>query len=261
MRITHRLLVLPVLLVLVIAGQAAAQSGDPDPQRGGRLYVENCAVCHGVDGQGRIGASLDAFPGIQPGAAMREAIRTGIPGTVMPGWAEELGGPLSLAEIDDIVAYLIGALSGTEALEPLPTYQPPVLPALPDIPGDPSQGAVVYQENCQACHGEHGEGRFGWPLAKAWPGTDPAAFIRTVVSQGIEGTAMPAWERANGGPLSVQQITDVAAYLLTLRPTSGIPPAGTPQEGPLNMTVSLVALAGLALLLLIVALVYYRQAG
>ncbi len=52
-----------VILSIVVVGGATAQGGTGDPKRGGELYVENCAMCHGIDGQGRIGASLDSFPG------------------------------------------------------------------------------------------------------------------------------------------------------------------------------------------------------
>lgn len=50
--------IVELILLLIPLAIAGAQSGDSDFQQGCELYVENCAVWHGVDGQGRIGASL-----------------------------------------------------------------------------------------------------------------------------------------------------------------------------------------------------------
>ncbi|MCJ7513813.1 MAG: hypothetical protein MUO23_12700, partial [Anaerolineales bacterium] len=49
---------LGLLMVMGTAVSVRAQSR-ADPEAGGELYVAYCAVCHGIDGQGRIGASLD----------------------------------------------------------------------------------------------------------------------------------------------------------------------------------------------------------
>jgi len=247
------------LLFLIASVQVALAQDGGDPQRGGQLYVENCAVCHGVDGQGRIGASLEAFPGIDAGAAMEAIISSGVPGSVMPAWAQVNGGPLSEQDIGDIAAYVLGAFGGTQPIAPLPSYEAPTIPALPDVDGDPSAGAVVFQANCVMCHGDQGQGRFGLALAKAWPVTDPPTYIRQVASQGIDGSTMPAWSQANGGPLTDEQIADVAAFILTLEP----PTAPTPIPefvGPMGSTPTLLLLAGMAAVVIVVLIVYFRRA-
>src|SRR4030067_883728 len=170
--------------LLAIVGVASAQEGDPT--RGGELFVANCAVCHGVDGQGRIGASLSNFPGIDPGPAVLNTITRGIEGSVMPAWGQDFGGPLSDQDIADIATYVLSAFQGTEPITPLPTCPPPEIEPLPNIAGDPSLGAVVYQENCAMCHGAQGQGRIGLALARSWPGTHPEVYIYGVVSDGID---------------------------------------------------------------------------
>lgn len=249
-----------VLLLTVLVGWSTAQAqAEGDPARGGELYVENCAVCHGVDGQGRVGARLEAFSGIDPSAVITTTIARGIEGTVMPAWGEQYGGPLSEQDINDIASYILAAFEGTEPIEPLPEYQPPLIEPLPDIEGDPSSGAVVYQQNCRPCHGESGEGRFGKPLATSWAGTRPDLFIRNVVSEGISGTIMPTWAQVNGGPLTEDEIADVAAYVLTLSGPSSVP-VPTTQPGPIGTNTVLLVVAGLVILGIIIGVAYYRQA-
>lgn len=66
---------------------------------------------------------------------------------------------------------------------------------------------VLYAENCAACHGH--EGRGGAAIALADPVyqaiADDAA-IRRVISNGVQGTAMPAFAESAGGMLTGPQI-------------------------------------------------------
>jgi mono/diheme cytochrome c family protein len=258
MRFAHRW-ILGVVLLAATVGTAQAQ-GQGDPERGGQLYVENCAMCHGVDGQGRVGARLENFPGIQIEATLRETISQGVRGSVMPAWGQTYGGPLSEQDIADIVSYISGAFGGTEPLAPLPTYVAPAIPRLPDVQGDPSAGAVVYQAECRACHGEDGQGRFGLPLAKQWSGNDPQTYIRQVVTQGISGTIMPAWGTEAGGPLSDEQIANVAAYVLSLAPAVTSPTPAPAAPGPIGLNTGLLILGVAALLAIGALVIYYRRA-
>jgi mono/diheme cytochrome c family protein len=253
------LLALAVVLSAAFIVDAQAQEGG-DPERGGELYTENCLVCHGADGQGRVGATLTDFPGIDVDAALRQTIAEGISGSVMPAWGEANGGPLTDGDIDDIVAYIEASFVGSDPIAPAPTYQPPEIEPLPEIEGDPSQGAVVYQRNCVMCHGEDGRGRFGAPLAKSWPGVEPAVYIAEVVSDGISGSTMPAWLQQQGGPLSRDQVENVTAYVLSLEPSAPAPTPVVPTEGPLSATTTLVIFGFLLVIGVAVLVVYYRRA-
>jgi len=94
--------------------------------------------------------------------------------------------------------------------------------------GDPAQGAELYLANCQVCHGQRGEGRAGATLAAVYGGINPDEFLRDTIARGIEGTFMPAWSEANGGPLTDSQIEDLAAYIeswgTTVEPPVPLPP-------------------------------------
>jgi cytochrome c oxidase cbb3-type subunit 3 len=249
-----------ILIVgFLIIGGAAAQEGG-DSERGAMLYQTYCQMCHGPDGRGRVGANLQDFPGIAVDAAVQQTVTNGIEGSVMPAFGEVQGGPLSDADVADITAYVAGVLAGTEPIAPAPIYEAPEISPLPDVSGDPSNGAVVFQANCITCHGEQAQGGFGWPLAKNWPGNQPEVFISQVVSAGINGTIMPGWAQEDGGPLTREEIEDVTAYILTLDPASGLPEAAGTREGPLGMTISWILFGGIALILVIILLRYYQKA-
>lgn len=106
-----------------------AQQEDNSPlATGAQLYAENCAVCHGENGEGRIGATLAVnWPSIRPELATRATIAAGVPGSAMPAWSQAYGGPLSEADIDDIVAYILSwQVSGEpQTPAPVPTVKSP----------------------------------------------------------------------------------------------------------------------------------------
>jgi cytochrome c len=125
MRVGWKLTIfISIIAVFMLGGVAAAQEG-ADSDRGAELYQAYCMMCHGADGQGRVGANLQDFPGIAADAAMQQTIANGVEGSVMPAFGEAQGGPLSSVDIADITAYLTGVLEGTEPIAPAPEYQPP----------------------------------------------------------------------------------------------------------------------------------------
>ena len=57
MRVGWKLAIfLTVLPVFLLGSIAAAQEG-ADSERGAELYQTYCAMCHGADGRGRVGAN------------------------------------------------------------------------------------------------------------------------------------------------------------------------------------------------------------
>jgi mono/diheme cytochrome c family protein len=76
--------------------------------------------------------------------------------------------------------------------------------------------ALLYKDNCAACHGENGKEGAAISLANpvylAVAGVDT---IRTVTSKGVAGTLMPAFARSQGGMLTDQQIAVLAQGMET----------------------------------------------
>lgn len=239
-RKTGLLILLIGILVILAAMQfsPASAQGCDDPEvisQGASIYIENCAVCHGADGQGRVGATLAKdWPSIRPDLRVRETIANGAPGALMPAWSQANGGPLSEEEIDALTCYILSWQTGGAVVSfPMPTQiSGPAMTPPPGVSGDPNSGAILYQQNCAVCHGEQGEGRIGATLAKDWPSFRPDLRVKSVILTGVEEAAMPAWGQANGGPLTEDEIDDIVAYILTWSAVPGVEVTETPEPSP-----------------------------
>ena len=261
---TALFLALCIVAVGRVMVNAQANTGSEVLELGARLYNENCAVCHGLDGQGRVGATLaKAWPSIKPDATIRTIIANGITGSVMYPWSQANGGPLDESEIDALVVYILSwQTGGVPDLTSLPTAtsRPPIAP-VPEVEGDPNRGAVLFDENCAVCHGQNGEGRVGARLAKNWSSIRPDLTVRAIISQGV-GQVMPSWSQAHGGPLTDDDIDDIVAFVLTLphpaiddtsAPAAPEPAKTSPISGAAGV------LLGIVLFIGIVAIVLWAQ--
>jgi cytochrome c oxidase cbb3-type subunit 3 len=83
-----------------------------------------------------------------------------------------------------------------------------------DLPAGPAEFTFLYGQNCAGCHGADGTGGGARGLV------DPIflriaddAVIRGVVTRGVAQTAMPAFARAAGGPLTDDQIGTIVRGL------------------------------------------------
>jgi mono/diheme cytochrome c family protein len=183
------------MLVMIILGLAAllepAQLERITEARMGRqiesgavLFKENCAECHGIDGKAQLcidysgdekgcsGLPLNHATFIcgEPSQRMAQldwqsskqdlifqTISAGRPGTLMPTWSDQFGGPMEQYQIDQLAAYILNwgedpALCGDGATT-VTVEWPEAVEDLPD--GDVDGGIAVYQSaGCFACHGQ-----------------------------------------------------------------------------------------------------------
>lgn len=66
---------------------------------------------------------------------------------------------------------------------------------------------TLYSENCAGCHGENGRGGAAIALANpVYLAVADKTILRGAISNGIRGTAMPAFAASAGGMLTDQQI-------------------------------------------------------
>ncbi len=119
-------------------GGLASQS---EVEKGSRLFGNNCAACHGANGDLIPGADLSAgqLRRATSDEALRRLVLSGIPGTPMP--PSQLDG----AELNQLVAYI----------RSMRTFN-----ARGVTPGDAGRGRVVFDAkgNCGSCHRAEGRG-------------------------------------------------------------------------------------------------------
>ncbi len=82
-----------------------------------------------------------------------------------------------------------------------------------------NEGRTLYGTYCTACHGKDGEGDDGPPLNdKQFLKDTGDLTIFSVISSGVPGTKMPAWNQAHGGPLTDQEVDQLVAFIRSWEP-------------------------------------------
>jgi len=174
------------------------------------LYLKNCAVCHGNegDGRGRAGVNLQppatSFVGYgQAREAMIAAVADGKVGTAMVGYGRKFD-PAEIASVVDFIRTRFMAV-------PVAVQK--------SIPDTTSLGHDLYTAHCAVCHGDKGNTAV-WARNGLQPPprdfTAPAAKqdlslerMLTSVTYGRPGTAMMPFQ----GRLNEAQILAVVAYV------------------------------------------------
>lgn len=175
-----------------------------DVRVGGALYRANCATCHGRQGEGGIGNSLNSptFLAVASDAFLRDTIVFGRPNTAMPAWRK-----FNAQEVSDILAYIRqwqprrSDLASTLAL------------CQGEETSDVSAaiGATLYKANCVMCHGADGSGDLAPSLnTQAFLSVAPDSFIANTLITGRPGTGMPSWRH-----LSNEDVASIVRFIRT----------------------------------------------
>ena len=191
-----------------------AANGAPDSRSlriGKVLYSAHCATCHGSNGAGGIGPSLntDAFLAVVNDGYLFDAIVSGRPGTAMPSWKH-----FAPDDMVDLINYL-RSWNGRERRELAPYL----------ARGDWDRGKGLFQGTCAPCHGVDAEGATGPQLNNpVFLASASDAMLRQWVRFGKVDTPMRAFAKGSQGmvEMSDAQIDDVVTYLRRLerdRPT------------------------------------------
>jgi mono/diheme cytochrome c family protein len=201
---------------------------------GETLYTTNCAECHGTTGNGGAAPSPYDPESVWPAPNLRtivsryeenpnitdieafiqRTIAQGRPGTPMPAWGREFGGPLTDEGIEDISRWI---LANQEAAEVEAT-------AAADLDGE-----ALFQENCAKCHGPDLQGiegedeRPGPSLIGVFERHSEESILN-ILRNGIvvpTGTVMPPWQEGymyEGARYDDEALNRIIDYLREQQP-------------------------------------------
>jgi mono/diheme cytochrome c family protein len=185
------------------------------------LYGENCAGCHGADGKSGAAIAMNnpVYLAIIDDASMHRVIASGSPGTAMPPFAQSAGGSLTDHQIDLLMRGIRKSWTGAPgAAEGAPPYSS-------STAGDSNRGAQVYATNCQSCHGPDGKGgpAAGSVVDASYLSLVSDQYLRTIVIAGRPDIGHPDWKHdVSGQPLTSEQVSDVVAWLASIRPAPAL---------------------------------------
>jgi cytochrome c oxidase cbb3-type subunit III len=200
-----------------------------------KLYAENCAGCHGVDGQNGQATNLanPLYEALVDDATLRDVIANGEKGTLMPAFDESAGGNLTHGQV---IAIVNGMRARWFKGDVLAGQNAPPYKASQD--GDAADGKRVYGMACAQCHGA--AGRKPGPAGSIMDGSFLALvnpqMIRTTVIAGRPDIGQPDWRGdVQGHPLTDSDVSDVTAWLMAQKPANPgqpYPSSGTTTETP-----------------------------
>jgi mono/diheme cytochrome c family protein len=214
-------LVLLVSLAVFIAGCEHAPGYPPSPIARpadvtdfAALYGENCAACHGANGQN--GPAMDLanpeYQALVDDATLRKWISGGMPGTEMPAFAQSAGGMLTDAQVNALIAGMRQRWSRPD----ISTGATPPPYAQAET-GDAHGGQQTYQSQCLACHAASPQ----QITSRDYLAVVGDQALRSIIIAGRPDIGQPDWSHLGQGgksaPLSAQDVDNIVAYLASLR--------------------------------------------
>lgn len=183
-----------------------------------KLYAQNCAGCHGVDGQNGQATNLanPLYEALVDDATLRDVIANGEKGSLMPAFGQAAGGNLTDAQINAIVSGMRARWGKGDVLagQNAPPYKA-------SQAGNAADGNRVYAMACARCHGTVGQqpGPAGSILDGSFLALVNPQTIRTTVIAGRPDIGQPDWRGdVPGHPLTDSDVNDVTAWLMSQRP-------------------------------------------
>jgi mono/diheme cytochrome c family protein len=181
------------------------------------LYEQNCAGCHGKDGQGNSAFALanPVYLAIAREDTLRRGTAQGVSGSLMPAFAKSAGGTLTDEQIDIIVREM-----RTRWAKPADVAGANPPPYGAKEPGNAANGKGVYATFCAGCHGPDGKG-----TAKGSSIVDESFLalvtdqsLRTTIIAGRPDLGHPDWRHyLPDRKMSPQEVTDAVAWLAAQR--------------------------------------------
>lgn len=205
------------------------------------LYKENCAGCHGANGENGAALPLNnpAYLAVAGADNLRTVTAKGVSGTLMPAFARSSGGMLTDQQIDALVSGMLREWGRPQdfAGVVLPPYAS-------NAQGDPAAGQKVFVAACARCHGADGLGVKPVPGHPAPTGSSPDSIVdptylalvsnqslRSLIIAGRPDEGVPDWRSylsgAGARALTAQDIDNLVAWLAAHRSPAQAQPTPT----------------------------------
>jgi cytochrome c oxidase cbb3-type subunit III len=178
------------------------------------LYRQNCAGCHGTNGEN--GPSIDLanpeYQALVDDDVLETWISGGLPGSGMPAFGVSDGGMLTDQQITALIAGMRKEWRkpGVFGAQTPPDYSL-------ETTGDAARGHQVYGTACLSCH-QQTKQQITDPNYLALV---PDQALHSMIIAGRPDIGHPDWRNdIPGKPLSTQDVTDIVTYLSSLRGAS-----------------------------------------
>lgn len=230
-RTGHSAVLLGAALVLGISGchDASGRPGAHTPEVTrpdqvtdlATLYAQNCAACHGRNGQSGAAIALNnpTYLAIAGAGNIERITAAGVPNTTMPAFAQSKGGMLTDQQVTALVQAMLQNWGRPDALagQSAPPYAA-------SGQGSAAAGQQAFGTYCANCHGADGTG------AKLSDGSTTgslldSSYLALVTDQGLRSVILAGqinggahnWRSYGPHPMTDADVTNIVAWLASHR--------------------------------------------
>ena len=197
------------------------------------LYAQNCAACHGRNGQSGAAISLNnptylAIAGVDN---IQRITAAGVPNTTMPPFAQSQGGMLTDKQVVALVHGMVQTWGRSDALagQMAPPYAA-------SGQGNPAAGQQAFGRFCASCHGADGNGTKLQNGSVTGSLLD-SSFLALVTDQGLRSMILAGqvngtphnWRSYGPQPMTDADVTNIVAWLASHRIATPGQPYATRQ--------------------------------
>lgn len=197
------------------------------------LYAQNCAACHGRNGQNGAAIALNnsTYLAIAGTDNIRRITAAGIPNTTMPPFAQSHGGMLTDQQVSALVQGMLQHWGRPDALagQSAPPYAA-------SREGNPASGQQAFGTFCASCHGTDANGT-KLPNGSVTGSLLDSSYLALVTDQGLRSIILAGqingaahnWHSYGPRPMTDADITNIVAWLASHRVATPGQPYATRQ--------------------------------
>lgn len=197
------------------------------------LYAQNCAACHGRNGQSGAAIALNnpTYLAIAGADNIQRITAAGVPNTTMPAFAQSHGGMLT---DEQVVALVHGMMQTWGRSDPLAGHAAP--PYAASGQGNPTAGQQAFGTFCASCHGANGNGTklqngsvTGSLLDSSYLALISDQGLRSIILAGQVNGSPHNWRSYGPQPMTDADVTNIVAWLASHRVATPGQPYATRQ--------------------------------